>query len=61
MKLYHALAYPHIQNHIIVWGAAPASHLKTLEVRINNMLRVILGVTRINGRAALTSQTQKRF
>ena len=30
MKLYYALAYPHLINHIIVWGAAPVTHLKVL-------------------------------
>ena len=33
IKLYYALAYPHIQNHIAVWGAAPVYQLKNLTVR----------------------------
>ena len=53
IKLYYALAFPHIQNHIVVWGSAPASHLKSLTVRINNMLRIIQGVTRVNGRPTI--------
>ena len=55
VKLYYALAYPHISNHIVVWGAAPISQIKILAVRVNNMLRVILGVVRINGRPALSN------
>ena len=55
VKLYYALAYPHISNHIVVWGAAPTSQIKILAVRVNNMLRVILGVVRINGRPALSN------
>ena len=55
VKLYYALAYPHIQNHIVVWGAAPASHLKTLTVRINNLIRVILGVRKVNGRPTVSN------
>ena len=55
LKLYFALAYPHIQNHIVVWGASPASHLKVLDVRINNMLRVIQGVARVNGRPTVSN------
>ena len=50
MKLYYALIYPHLNNHVVVWGSAPPSHLKTLTVRINNLLRIILGVTWENGR-----------
>lgn len=55
IQLYYALAFPHIQNHIVVWGAAPASHLKFLSIRINNMLRVIQGVTRVNGRPTMSN------
>ena len=55
VKLYYALAYPHISNHIIVWGSSPSSHLKNLTVRINNMLRIILGVTNINGRPTMSN------
>ena len=45
MKLYYALIYPHLNNHVVVWGSAPPSRLRTLTVRINNLLRIILGVT----------------
>ena len=55
VKLYYALAFPHIQNHILVWGAAPASQLKILAIRINNMLRIIQGVTRVNGRPTVSN------
>ena len=55
VKLYYALAFPHISNHIVVWGAAPTSQLRNLSVRINNMLRIILGVTRINGRPTMSN------
>ena len=55
VRLYYALALPHISNHIIVWGAAPTSQQKHLSVRINNMLRIILGVTRINGRPTVSN------
>ena len=55
VKLYYALAYPHIVNHIIVWGSSPPYHLQNLLVRINNMLRVILGVKRVNGRPTMSN------
>ena len=50
MKLYYALIYPHLNNHVVVWGSAPPSHLRELTVRINNLLRIILGVSWENGR-----------
>ena len=49
-KLYYALAYPHLINHVVLWGSAPASHLRVLKTRLNNMLRVILGVRWTDGR-----------
>ena len=55
MKLYYALAYPHISNHVIVWGSAPSCHLKILTVRINNLLRIILGVKKENGRPTISN------
>ena len=55
IKLYYALAYPHIQNHIVVWGAAPVYQLRNLMVRINNMLRIRLGVIRVNGRHTVSN------
>ena len=55
VKLYYALAYPHVQNYIVIWGSAPTSHLKTLAVRINNMLRIIQGVRRVNGRPTVSN------
>ena len=45
VKLYYALVYPHLNASIIVWGSAPESHLRPLQVRLNNLLRTILGVT----------------
>ena len=49
-KLYYALVYPHLINHVVVWGSAPSSHLRILTVRLNNILRVILGVRWVEGR-----------
>lgn len=50
IRLFYALVFPHMINHIIIWGSAPQSHMSPLNVRVNNLLRVILGVRRINGR-----------
>ena len=56
VKIYYALALPHISNHVVVWGAAPTYQLHSLSVRINNMLRAILGVIRINGRPMMSNK-----
>ena len=52
LKLYFALVYPHLTNHV-VWGSSPPSQLKKLLVRINTLLRTILGITWVNGRPLL--------
>ena len=54
-KTFYALAYPHLINHIIIWGSAPVSHLRTLAVSLNNMLRVILGVRWVDGRPIVST------
>ena len=53
IKLYYVLVYPHLNRNIIVWGAAPLSHLRCLIVRLNNLLRTMLGVTWDGGRPSL--------
>ena len=55
LKLYYALVFPHLTNHVVVWGSAPAFHIKTLKVRINNLLRTILGVTWEDGRPSMSN------
>ena len=54
-KIYYALAYPHLISHVVVWGSAPACHLRILNVRMNNMMRVILGIRWVNGRPATST------
>ena len=50
IKLYKALVFPHLINHVVIWGSAPQCHLKVLVTRVNNLLRVILGVRWVDGR-----------
>ena len=50
MKLYYALAFPHLNNHVVIWGSSPPFHMKNLSIRVNNMLRVIFGVRWVNAR-----------
>ena len=56
-KIYYALAYPHLMNHIVIWGSAPISHLRILTTRLNNMLRVILGIRWVDGRPVVSTDT----
>ena len=60
IKLYYALVFPHLSGHVIVWGSSPPSHLKTLTVRVNNLLRIILGVTWDNGRPSMGTNAMYR-
>ena len=55
-KLYYALVYPHLINHVIIWGSAPTCHLKTLSTRLNNLLRVMLGVRWLNYRPVVATR-----
>ena len=53
LKLYNALALPYLNNHLLIWGSAPTSHLSRLNARVNNLLRMILGVQWLDGRPQL--------
>ena len=56
LKLYQALALPHINFHLEIWGSAPTYQLNILEVKINNLLRTIFGIYRLNGRPTMGAQ-----
>ena len=49
LKLYQALAMPHVNLHLEIWGSAPIYLLNTLETKMNNLLRIIFGIYRVNG------------
>ena len=55
IKLYYALVYPHLCNHITILSSAPPSHLKILVIRTNSILRTILGVSWKNNRPVLSN------
>ena len=57
MKLFYALAFPHLNNHVVLWGSSPPFHLKKLIIRVNNMLRVIFGVRWFNARPTVDTNT----
>ena len=56
IKLYFTLVYPHLINHIAVWGSTPPSHLRIIVIRLNNILRTILGVIWVNNRPVVSNQ-----
>ena len=54
LKLYQALALPHISLHLEIWGSALIYLLNTLKKKMNNLLRMIFGIYRVNGSLYLT-------
>ena len=59
-KAYYALAYPHLLNHIVIWGSAPVSHLRILNIRLNNLLRVMLGIRWVDWAPTVDTETMYR-
>ena len=53
IMLYSSFVLPHLLLHIEVWGASPAVYMSRLEIKINTLLRTILGVRYIEGRPIL--------
>ena len=49
LKLYQALAFPHVNLHLEIWGSSPAYQINILEVKMNNLLRIIFVIFRLNG------------
>ena len=60
LKLYQALALPHINFHLEIWGSAPTYQLNVLEVKINNLLRTVFGIYRQNGIPSMGTQEMYR-
>ena len=48
--LYRSFIMPHLLLHIEIWGSAPLSHLNKLDIKVNNLLRTMLGVRYEEGR-----------
>ena len=57
IMLYFSFVLPHILLHIEIWGAAPAVHISKLNVKINMLLRSIVGVRFVEGRPTLDTTT----
>ena len=60
LKLYQALALPHINFHLEIWGSAPTYQLNVLEVKINSLLQMIFGIYRQNGIPSMGTQEMYR-
>ena len=62
LKLYQALALPHVNLHLEIWGASPTYQMNILEVKINDLLRTIFGIFRVNGVPSMgTLEMHKSF
>ena len=48
VNLYYSLVQSVVYQNIIIWGASPLTVIQPLNVKINNILRIILNVKRIN-------------
>ena len=48
INLYYSLIYSLVSQDIIIWGGAPSTFVKALISKINNALRIILNVKKIN-------------
>ena len=51
--LYSSFVLPHILLHIEIWGAAQEVHISRLNIKINMLLRSIIGVRYVDGRPTL--------
>ena len=48
INIYYSLVQSIVCQDIIIWGAASVTTIQPLKVKINNILRIILKVRRIN-------------
>ena len=48
VNLYYTLVQSVVCQNIIIWGASPLTVIQPLKVKINNILRIILKVKRVN-------------
>ena len=56
MKLYHALAFPHLVSHVVIWDSAQSCHFKISTVHQKNMLSVMFGVLWVDGKPDVSTQ-----
>ena len=60
--LYRSFVMPHLLLHIEIWGSSPYVHMSKLDIKINNLLRTIMGIQSIDGRPVVgTSDMYRQF
>ena len=48
INLYYSLIYSLVSQDIVIWGGAPSTVIRPLIIKLNNVMRIILNVKRIN-------------
>ena len=51
--LYRSFIIPHLLLHIEIWGSSPRVHMSKLDIRINLLLRTMMGIRYVEGRPEL--------
>ena len=60
--LFRSFVMPHLLLHIEIWGSAPCVHMNKLDIKVNNLLRIMLGVRYVEGRPMMdTSDMYNRL
>ena len=44
---------PHLLLHIEIWGSSPCVHMSKLDIKINSLLRTMMGVRYVEGRPVI--------
>ncbi|MEL6606605.1 MAG: hypothetical protein AAFP20_25800, partial [Cyanobacteria bacterium J06614_10] len=55
--LFFSFVLPHILLHIEIWGAAPVVHTGKLHIKINKLIRSLLGVRYVEGRPTVDTKS----
>ena len=53
--LYNAFIVPHVLLHIEIWGSAPLVHMSKLDIKLNTLLRILMGVQYVEGRPTVST------
>lgn len=58
--LYRSFVVPHLILHIEIWGASPMVYMKKLDIKVNTLLRLIMGVQYLEGRPTMSTNYMYR-
>ena len=53
--LYNAFIVPHVLLHIEIWESAPLVHMSELDIKLNTLLRILMGVQYVDGRPTIST------